>query len=830
MKINNLNIEDGLSRMVSAKNDYSSVAMNYDSLSRLLSETQQIGTLSAKSAQSAYDLVGNRTQLTYPSGKVVGFVPDELNRIKQIASGQEPIASYNYSGPFRVKERSYANNTKLTVGYDGNRRVIGYEHQKIEDTHHGKHTPHSAIHNPQSVIAGFEYAYDKEDNKLYEQFTHKDDKGNASVYDSIYRLTGVKYGVPNLNATTDYTDYANYKHKEDFTLDGVGNRQTVLTDKTEITYQTNNLNQYTNISSQPLSYDKNGNLISRRILLMTHLKERFGICDWSQRRDGYKNDDKCEDEDEGESDTLNDMEKDLSDCKIDERKATQVEMEWNYQYDYANRLMKVTRAFLVKGKVIFTREVASYTYDALGRRISKTTSNFSHLTSHFYYDGTRVIEEYRLDKRNREELSAQYVYGNGIDEVLIMTRYKSGCGRDKDKAYYYHENALGSIYAVTNDKGKVVERYEYTVYGEVTITGPAGKGKRNHSTIGNRFMFTGREYDSETGLHYYRARYYSPEMGRFLQRDPIGYSDGMNLYEYVHSNPLKYYDPFGAATKQPMGKVGRWQRELQEEWDDPSRSWVWTLMKIEGYSIWNVVSFGAFQRQDTLINAYESDQINESNYIDATMMNFFGSSAAAIILIPTGGYAFELGGGTFLGSMGAGAGMGVLSSTFQMSLTDIAYYTGGIPVNTTTGDYLLGQLQGGALGGIFGGGVYGIQSAISPRPVPLLTAGQGQNPYGAGPIVSGPTTEPITAYHWYTQGVTNQSGQRLTLTSDPSYVPYLSLPYNPTGISSTVIPTGTYIQVSTVAPAFGQPGGGIQIQILNATELQQMNFNIIQQR
>ncbi|MCL5281599.1 MAG: hypothetical protein M1376_17005, partial [Planctomycetes bacterium] len=102
--------------------------------------------------------------------------------------------------------------------------------------------------------------------------------------------------------------------------------------------------------------------------------------------------------------------------------------------------------------------------------------------------------------------------------------------------YYYHFDGLGSVVGLTNASGNTVEVYEYDVYGRVGAT------DANHP---NRIMFTGREYDKETGLYYYRARYYNPQIGRFLQTDPVGYGAGMNLYRYCANNPLNLTDPSG---------------------------------------------------------------------------------------------------------------------------------------------------------------------------------------------------------------------------------------------------------------------------------------------
>jgi len=99
-----------------------------------------------------------------------------------------------------------------------------------------------------------------------------------------------------------------------------------------------------------------------------------------------------------------------------------------------------------------------------------------------------------------------------------------------------------------------VERYEYTAYGVTTILDPTATTVRATSSFGNPYMYTGRRLDSEFAsssedtLYYYRARYYDPNQGRFIGRDPLGYFDSNNLYLYSKSMPVKAKDPTGTTT------------------------------------------------------------------------------------------------------------------------------------------------------------------------------------------------------------------------------------------------------------------------------------------
>lgn len=140
----------------------------------------------------------------------------------------------------------------------------------------------------------------------------------------------------------------------------------------------------------------------------------------------------------------------------------------------------------------------------------------------FTYDGQDVI----LDQKS-DGSTTTYVNGPGIDNKLKQTSTATG-------THYYLQDHLGSTTALTDASGNVSTQMSYDGYGNST------------SNSLTRYGYTGRELDADTGLMYYRARWYDPQLGRFISEDPIGFAGGdVNNFGYVRNNPLNWKDPMG---------------------------------------------------------------------------------------------------------------------------------------------------------------------------------------------------------------------------------------------------------------------------------------------
>jgi RHS repeat-associated protein len=187
-----------------------------------------------------------------------------------------------------------------------------------------------------------------------------------------------------------------------------------------------------------------------------------------------------------------------------------------YTYDSENKLVRID--FPGGGFV-------EYVYDGLGRRIEK---NANGTITRYVYD----LEDILFDYDGNNELTARYTHGPGIDDPIAMDR--------GGESNFYHSDGLGSITQITDSSKQILASYGYDAFGNITS---------QTGSLTNSYTFTGREYDPESGLYYYRARYYDPTTGRFLSADPVpGYLIiplSLNLYPYTWNNPINYRDPDG---------------------------------------------------------------------------------------------------------------------------------------------------------------------------------------------------------------------------------------------------------------------------------------------
>ncbi len=188
---------------------------------------------------------------------------------------------------------------------------------------------------------------------------------------------------------------------------------------------------------------------------------------------------------------------------------------WEYEYDVLNRLITVSKN---------AEDVASYTYDANGLRVKKEKVGESKYYS-FDLNGN-VIYEQDLDGTY-----SKYVY---IRTTRFVREDGHTDGTEAVERYYYHTDHLGSTVMITDEAAKVVWDSEYTPFGELNDA-----YKKDEQMV----QFTGKDMDFDTGLYYYNARWYDPNLGRFTTEDPI--RDGLNWYIYANNNPLKFVDPTG---------------------------------------------------------------------------------------------------------------------------------------------------------------------------------------------------------------------------------------------------------------------------------------------
>jgi RHS repeat-associated protein len=469
---------------------------SYDADDRLTGETDPLGTRSY-----GYDNVGNRVEAIDRNGRTRAFKFDDLNRIveeKWIGDGQTFTYGYDAVGNLLSEDDGV---TAHDYVYDALNRVTSdqtgalkyeYQYDKVNNL-----TKDTELIGLNKVITS--YVYDSR-NLLTNL-----ERGDQSVMFS-YQADGLRSKVERktINGETVSSNYSydaygrltELKHSAGkivlsdnlYVLDDFDRLIKEVRDgqNRQIGYDsTNQITSVAGVSNEAYTYDQNGN----RLANTTDTGNRLisdGVYDYVYDAEGNRI----------------------------ERKSIASGEITTYQWDYRNRLT---------GVQIGSKSIA-YSYDSQDRRIAKFVDGA--LVERYGHDGTNLAVVFDA----AGALAHRYLYGGSIDEVLA--------DQTPTTLNWALADRLGTVDLIVDDKGGVIDRVTFDSFGNKVSESAPEKSFR--------FGFTGRELDPETGLYYYRARYYDPLVGRFISVDSIGFQAGdTNLYRYVFNSPTQGIDPTG---------------------------------------------------------------------------------------------------------------------------------------------------------------------------------------------------------------------------------------------------------------------------------------------
>jgi RHS repeat-associated protein len=427
-----------------------------------------------------YDAVGNMTSAGHYNGSSLQMTYDALNRVTQVV---QKLPS-GYSATIGYGYDANGNRTSMTTPWGS----FSYTYDALNRL--------TSVTNPQSNT--FTFSYDADSRRT--QMTAPNGVTTSYTYDNASRITSIV-------ATNGGGVVVS---SESYVYDAVGNRTSMTDVEGTHSYTYDNIYRLTQaqhpagtslpISTETFSYDPVGNRLADAAIT------------------GYT------------YDAANELTSNSSytyTSDADGNQTSKTDLSSNvttYSFDSRNELTGVA----LPGGTNWT-----YQYDARYRRISESSGTAASQGIQYIYDGQNILA--MLDNSNN--LVDVFTNGLSIDEPLLM--HTAG-GSD----YVYSADALGSIRAITNSGGSVVESYKYLAYGLPLIQGGSGN-MLSESSIGNTFLFATRAFNVETGLYENRNRYYEPSYGRFLGTDPIGIAGGINLYEYASSRPTRSIDPYG---------------------------------------------------------------------------------------------------------------------------------------------------------------------------------------------------------------------------------------------------------------------------------------------
>jgi RHS repeat-associated protein len=463
----------------------------YDALGRQLSQSRAGGTMSYE-----YDAVGNRTKRTDYLGRITTYQYDNLNRLKKIIY---PNTAENVTLTYDVLSRlQLATNQNGTVDFNYNSRnrltqVTDTESHLLNYTYDGNGNRKTLKIDG---VLHTSYTYDRV-NRL-QLLTDETDLTQIDFnYDVVNQLT--RKVLPNgISTSYVYDGMDRLTRIRDFTTA----TNTTLNNRL---YSYNNANQISQIklgaNIRNFGYDG----VDRLTSVTGSATENYAFDAVGNRTSSHLSSSYSYQPFNKLTNTATASY--VYDANGNMTSKTDSNGTWTYSWDCENRLTSASNGTVT----------VNYSYDALGRSIKRTKGTD---VSKFTYDGLDVVRD------DENGVITTYQNGLGIDNKLKMT---SG-GVSK----YFLQDHLGSTTGLVYSSGTITNTASYDGFGNSV------------NNLGTRYQYTGREYDADTGLYFYRARWYDSQIGRFISEDPIGFAGGdVNLYGYVGNHPLKFIDPQG---------------------------------------------------------------------------------------------------------------------------------------------------------------------------------------------------------------------------------------------------------------------------------------------